>query len=999
MKNSQISNAQIKGTKINDAQTNDSQINDIQTNDSQINDTQINTAQDQSQSKSDKRDKQIYKFPAQGGASMKNSQIKDAQISDTEINDSQINDIQTNDTQTGDSQISSTQINDTQTNDSQINDTQINTAQDQSQSYKPNRPVAPIALINKGGVSMKNAQANDTPINNSEINDAKINDAQTSNSRINDAQMNDSQTSSTQMDDSQTSNIQIHKFLAQRNIAFTGFFAALLALGAVLVLAAPSLLNGNSDNPAEYYDTLNVRWIDYGVLPALEHSELDNLVSYNQLADVLYKLLGYTLDEKYTYLSGHMLVREDQALYLLSQAMGRTSDFGLYSRTPVSGLHNPSDSNIYTPDTTIQARRHLSFAALADMLDRHIQIFVSNETVINLEGVRLDGALVINNPGLAPFIMLNDAQGAGDIFIVPSHNGILRINNLNTTGKIHIMYSPNSMIIDISDSAAYSLHFYGVANVTLAGNTEIEKIYFNNAGSVNSRLLSQEVQAPGIFINSPHVRLDGNFPYVENNLNNHIIFADGTITNFYAHGNVLVIGEARIEYSSSNNGFLQIISPHHLELGLSNLSLNYLELLSVWNDMLNTYFDALLYFFRAAFNIDFQFDFRSPFLYLPGGTLHEGALFGSGAGLGTGGTGGGGFGGGAGSGSNPGTGSGGPPINATPITNIDFDIVMPHIEPIAGVPYGLLMPGHFAQRHMIPSRQFTGIISWHNEDGTPLISNYFNPYEAYTAHVVLTARSGYFFASDAEVTITTFGSGRYQKTSNLTAGARPANSVVFVFDFSPILLRQASAFEIAYFQGPAQQLHINTENLEDLAPPNFRILFGNDLNSAIEQTIDAVSGYQAGGYYIITLANDIIPDGHKQLFVRMQYLPHHQPHPGYVMFRPQMFHVPQPELMLSSNTASIGDSIRVYNLTDMLEDMPEPNNFAVIALSIMPAPTGVDAGDFLWQTADVFPIWLQGETFVVDDGIVPHTPYTYRVYVVIEGSDLIVFVGLLEVLG
>ena len=706
--------------------------------------------------------------------------------------------------------------------------------------------------------------------------------------------------------------------------------AAAFALTAVLTPAGSSLF-GPYATSATQTNTQTNTWIHHGIIPNLNQN---TPITYNDFAGILHRLLGYSLNERYTHLSGHMHITESEAHRILNQAMGRTAQtpqtppitqtpyqpnfadppnaaIGPVDINPVD--INPADTNHAHTNPAHNTHAHtnsipnpnapLNHYNLSRILYSYIQIFIATENFIDLNGAHLDGALVINHQEYNPYIVIFNASGQGDIIISGSSGGTLHLHNIKTTGNIIIINSainltansanhtggaPQALMdITIADSTANTLIFHGQSNINLTGSTDIQAVYFENAASLNTMLLARSANPPSVVINSPHARLSGGFFHVENNLHNHVIFADGAIENFTTHGNVLIMGEVRMEHIQQNDGALaQIIHPDHFGLGLAGLSLGYLELLAAWNDMMELHMHSFFDFFQwPGWNWSAFWQLPSshvPVIGPPGWPPPA---------------------------PNP---TPNPPITpppgALPINPVLLNIIAPHIDRPSGLPAGLLAPGYFIQTQIHQNPQFTGEISWYNNMGQRLTNRPFDRHTAYTAKISLTARQGFYFPSDTRLNLLVFGNVRYNMDNNIP-GQRQPHELAIELHFYPIEARPAEAFTIRPIQQASSQIHIHTaEYMGTLNPANFQIHFGDSRIgvlgvSGFNETASGVSGFNettssvsnfnettsgGQGYYTIQLARPITPDGTTPLHVQMlPPLPFHLPYPNVVSIVPQ----------------------------------------------------------------------------------------------------------------
>ncbi|MCL2397115.1 MAG: S-layer homology domain-containing protein [Defluviitaleaceae bacterium] len=624
--------------------------------------------------------------------------------------------------------------------------------------------------------------------------------------------------------------------------------------------------SGRLSGHPHFADTAIARWVDYGVLPMVSHSEADSFVTYGQFAQIMHNLLNYTINERYTHISYQMYIRRFEAFTIIAQAMGRSPGLGHTSFTDNSQI--PPHARYYISSLyqngiimgfpsghayELLPNDFLTFGQLAVFLDSLVQVFIADDTLINLEDIYLDAAMVINNSDNISSIVALNINGRGDIIIAPNQSGQILFDSINTTGNIIIAQSGHSMNIVINNSAAQSLRFLGQSNVSLINYTQIDAAHMSNKSKLDISLLTDSTSAPEIFITGPHVELAGDFYTVRSTLNNEIIFIDGNIANLYADGNIILLGTGDIQHTIAPFGvFASIICPRSLLYSPANADIGQLLLLNALNSRMDEMMYALEYLLYDLLSEDDddeddQDDPHPPFIGLPNLPQIP---------------------------QQPGPN----PDNRTPINDINIHLMPPNLLPPALFPPNLTSN---VQRN-ITGNGFSGTITWANINGSPLTGNHFTPGEIYIATVSLTPATGRYFALDAEITTEIFGDAWHRivetPTDNFTQ-----NAVVFSLIFDPLSRVQAEAFTLRNITGPFTRIYIYTHYLGQPTPGNFLVTFDNAPIGII-----AVGRYnEIGGYYAVALNQMLIPNGSVLSVEMTGELPYHIPYPTPATTIPQ----------------------------------------------------------------------------------------------------------------
>jgi len=269
------------------------------------------------------------------------------------------------------------------------------------------------------------------------------------------------------------------------------------------------------------------RWVDYGVFPVGAHEHLDRNITYHGFALLMDTLLGYELDEKFTFNTALMYIRRHEAFNLVKLALGGR------------------------PMTFYDHGGFLTFGGLADILDELIQIYVTDDFSLNLADVVLDGALVINHNAVYVDALVANVSGGGDIVIVGRYDNTIFLDNVDITGNIVITASRHGLAqMDVRNTRANGLYIFGDTNVNLMSNTEIGKISIFAPTMLNTAFLSSRAEVPNVFIATADTALSGRFGELQIGLNKSnapmVIVLDGQANHLHAEGNVIIVGDAEI---------------------------------------------------------------------------------------------------------------------------------------------------------------------------------------------------------------------------------------------------------------------------------------------------------------------------------------------------------------------------------------------------------------------------------------------------------------------
>ena len=498
-----------------------------------------------------------------------------------------------------------------------------------------------------------------------------------------------------------------------------------ISLGTIFVLAGSAFFSSDVEPEAEIDEgdgqvaASIERWIKYGVLPLISPDQFDDLITYNQFAQIMYNLLRYTIDEKYTHLSGHLSIRQHEATEILLKAMGRAFEGGL-----------PELGNEYLTYTTLSA-----------LLESNIQHFVSHETLVNLQGAYLEKALIINNPQHGSNLVALNIQGSGDIIIAPGHSGQIFFDSLHISGAIFVARTSHSVNLTINNSSASAIHLLGEAEIALIGNVNIGGISLFSEGpsTINTSMLANNTLVPNVSVHSRNARLIGNFTNVENNLDNNMVFFDGNIVNLYSSGNIVLIGVGEVENNHvCENHMMIIINPQAQAVADFDFSNFLADVENIVKAQLNSFSDNLETNLLRLQSQNFNFvPWIPPSPEQPPGQ------------------------------------TGPPDDNKNPVSperyirNIQLSVVAPNQE------------GQRGELHIADAR-FRGTIAW-SRDGVAVggEDTHFTSGAIYTANIVLTAQGDYLFPSYVDYDdITVHGLGE----SIYTRGPAESTGTFLIFE-------------------------------------------------------------------------------------------------------------------------------------------------------------------------------------------------------------------------
>ncbi|MCL2236207.1 MAG: hypothetical protein FWB98_07190 [Defluviitaleaceae bacterium] len=302
----------------------------------------------------------------------------------------------------------------------------------------------------------------------------------------------------------------------RKNGCFLAVVAIMVLLGAVFVV---------SESPSNEHVQ---RWVDYGILPENIHEHLDAHVTYHNFAILLENLLGYELDERFTFNSGFMYIRRHEALGILQTALGQQ------------------------PALFHSHVGFLTFGELAEILCDLIQIYIVDDFNLSLADVYLDGALVINHQSLYVDALVSGVVGSGDIVVVGRYDNTIFFDGVDIAGNIIITASQHGLAqVDIRNSRASGLYILGEATVNLLGNTEIENVHISAPATVNTSLLTSRAEPPNVRISTIDASLEGRFGNVEilaRQSNSPVtILVEGRVGNLQAEGDVILVGDVIVD--------------------------------------------------------------------------------------------------------------------------------------------------------------------------------------------------------------------------------------------------------------------------------------------------------------------------------------------------------------------------------------------------------------------------------------------------------------------
>ncbi|MDR2167629.1 MAG: hypothetical protein LBE35_07255 [Clostridiales bacterium] len=309
---------------------------------------------------------------------------------------------------------------------------------------------------------------------------------------------------------------------------FTTVLLVLIFGGVIFAVSAPFPLGIESNENAE--NSAIERWMGYGVLPWVGERNYDANITYYGFCQIMQRLLAQEIDERYTFNSGLMYIRQYEALRILTRALGQD-----YSEIATS-------------------REFLTFRQLAQMLDEKIETFVINEFNLNLADSFLENSIVINHLLSPPHVLnsvLANVGGSGDIVIVPRLAGHILLDNINIEGNIvitHGEFGPSD--ITLHNSNAKALFVLGSANITMLGNTQIEYIHIYAPAQIDTIGLSRQAAAPNINANAADLTLTGQFNHIEFELNKThapvLLPAEGRIESLSSEGSVILVGDVEV---------------------------------------------------------------------------------------------------------------------------------------------------------------------------------------------------------------------------------------------------------------------------------------------------------------------------------------------------------------------------------------------------------------------------------------------------------------------
>ncbi|MCL2375847.1 MAG: hypothetical protein FWC76_00485 [Defluviitaleaceae bacterium] len=666
------------------------------------------------------------------------------------------------------------------------------------------------------------------------------------------------------------------------------------------------------------------RWVGHGVFPAIDESDFDVYITYSQFAEIMDGLLRYPVDEKYIFNSGHMYIRRHEAYSIISEAFGK-------------------DSFAYESG-------FITFSQLAIFLNSFIQIYIADETTVNLSEIYLQGYMVIN-PSRAGFDMLvTNVEGPGSIAIASGRGGRILFNNVDIADEIIVAKASEGLVnLTLNNSSVRNVRFLGDGMANLINATYVDIISFYGLGAANTSLLAYGAPLPNIQIDSPNARLSGSFDSVKSSLHNEIIFVSGEINSFYSAGNMILVGTGEIEYINvSDEYFVIIIDPSSPETGLTDELKAFLEALFLRNfENLELSLDVTL---SESFT-DFRADFPTinvphapppTIITVPGPSPSPAPS--------------------PAPSPTPGPGSQLPqPPDPNRIDIIQFEIMPPNLLPAH------LLPGNLTgnAQWSVVGNGFTGAVRWLEAGGNVLAGNIFAANTVYIAEITLTPLVGRHFGPNPSVHVATVGNVWHDRT-NLQNDIFTSSQVVFSIIFDATGKLQASQFTLREIEGPFNQVHVYTHDLGAIAASNFLVHFGDVLNPSDRINVSSVSSHSPGGYYVITLAETLPPDGRRLYVEIVGTLPFHEPYPNAAHITPTQAPSTTPSLITTS--ASIGGTVLVSNF-------PSDFNYEVY-LSLTP----INDTSYLLQTTQAVPAFdfnpaLQSFTLPVVSSLGPHFVY------------------------
>ncbi|MCL2620354.1 MAG: hypothetical protein FWD97_05395 [Defluviitaleaceae bacterium] len=295
---------------------------------------------------------------------------------------------------------------------------------------------------------------------------------------------------------------------------------ALVLAGMVLVAAEP--IHDTTQREAAQ------RWIDYGILPANVHEHLDRHITYQNFALLMEALLGYELDEKFTFNSGLMYIRRNEAFNILQTAIG----------------HRPTTFHVHGG--------FLTFGDFAEILNQLIQIYITDDFNLNLADELLDGTLIINHRAVYVDALVSNVSGDGHIVIVGRYENTIFLDSVDILGNITITASRHGMAyVDIRNSRASALNILGEATVNFIGDTEVEGVNIYAPAMLNTSLLFNRADAPSVRLSTADVALVGRFGNVDVAIQQTnapvMISAEGRITNLQSDNAVVLLGDVTVE--------------------------------------------------------------------------------------------------------------------------------------------------------------------------------------------------------------------------------------------------------------------------------------------------------------------------------------------------------------------------------------------------------------------------------------------------------------------
>jgi len=324
-----------------------------------------------------------------------------------------------------------------------------------------------------------------------------------------------------------------------------GLLAA--ALVAAVSLGAFFALAGSNYYEVDAEPTSAVeRWVAFGVMPQsalydIEYADdTGAYITYNQFAQVMQNLMRYAVCERYTHLSGDMYIRRFEAVAILSNALGGTA----------IGFYNSDSSHDL-----------INYETLADLLDAAVQLFITDERVVDLQGVYPERAVIIKNTAATELVITN-VSGDGNIIIVADGGGSFLLSNINTSGDIVVAQTSHPAGITISNSNVPTILALNYnAYISLINRANIGNVAIYNTASINTTMLTNPRLAPSVSINSNAATLIGDFADVHNHVNGFFFFS-GRIANLYSNCDLVVIGDGEIQnHRMSNNSVLHVINP------------------------------------------------------------------------------------------------------------------------------------------------------------------------------------------------------------------------------------------------------------------------------------------------------------------------------------------------------------------------------------------------------------------------------------------------------